>query len=312
MTAMDQDQSALLVATLRDVLSGPAGDVDDKLADLGWAEVVAADSATATTLLFTEQGRALAATALLDGIVLDALEVAADAVCYPTVATGATPSATAQGVSGVLLRRPLPGTTVAVPVAGAGGTLVALVPAESLEVTLMRTFDPSLTWYAATGPAPAALRPAPKWPAAVAAAHRALSAELIGTAGEVLRLAVEHTSSRTQFGAPIAAFQAVRHRLADAHVAIAAAQALLDAAFVDGTPTSAAAAKAQAGRAHEQTSTHALQVCGAMGSSLEHPLHRFVSRGTVLDALLGGWAEQVGELGRMVLRTGATPLLIDV
>jgi alkylation response protein AidB-like acyl-CoA dehydrogenase len=143
-------------------------------------------------------------------------------------------------------------------------------------------------------------------------AHRALAAELIGTAGEVLRLAVEHTSTRSQFGAPIAAFQAVRHRLADAHVAIAAAQALLDAAFVAGDDATARAAKAQAGRAHEQASAHALQVCGAIGSSLEHPLHTFVSRGVVLDALLGGWAQQVDALGHGVLTTGTTPLLIDV
>jgi hypothetical protein len=49
-----------------------------------------------------------------------------------------------------------------------------------------------------------------------------------------------------------------------------------------------------------------------MGSSLEHPLHTFVSRGVVLDALLGGWAEQVATIGRQVLTTGTTPLLIDV
>jgi alkylation response protein AidB-like acyl-CoA dehydrogenase len=168
-----------------------------------------------------------------------------------------------------------------------------------------------LTWSAVTGPG-ASSPAAASWDDGLAAAHRALAAELIGTAGEVLRLAVEHTSSRTQFGAPIAAFQAVRHRLADAHVAITAARSLLEAAFAAGSAPLARAAKAQAGRAHELASGHALQVCGAMGSSLEHPLHRFVSRGVVLDALLGGWAEQVTSLGREVLATGTTPLLIDV
>jgi hypothetical protein len=49
-----------------------------------------------------------------------------------------------------------------------------------------------------------------------------------------------------------------------------------------------------------------------MGSSLEHPLHTFVRRGVVLDALLGGWTEQVTALGRDVLTSGTTPLLIDV
>lgn len=302
---MDPEQSSLLAATLRDVLSRP-DDVDVQLAELGWDDVVAEDPAAATTLLFTEQGRALAATALLDRVVLDALGVTADAVCYPLPADGTTPSSTAAAVRGLVLRAPRAGATVAVPLAD--GT-VGLV--EGLAAVPLRTFDPTLPWCEVSGPAPRAGVPG-DWPGAVAAAHRALAAELVGTAGEVLRLAVQHTSTRTQFGAPIAAFQAVRHRLADGHVALTAAQALVEASFADGTPLSAAAAKAQAGRAHELASAHALQVCGAMGSSLEHPLHRFVARGTVLDALLGGWDHHVHELGRMVVSTGTTPVLIEV
>lgn len=306
MTAMDAEQTALLSATLRDVLSGPGDAVDAQLVELGWEDVVAADPSAATQLLFTEQGRALAVTALLDRVVLDALGVSADAVAYPR--TGDAPTSGAEGVTGLLLRPPVPGSTVAVPLAAGQ---VALVPAESLSAQPMRTFDPSLTWHEVTGSVPSATVSG-DWPAAVAAAHRALAAELVGVAGEVLRLAVEHTSTRTQFGAPIAAFQAVRHRLAEAHVAVAAAQALLEGAVAEGSADSARAAKAQAGRAHEQASAHALQVCGAMGSSHEHPLHTFVSRGAVLDALLGGWTAQVRTLGRQVLTSGATPLLIEV
>ena len=123
--------------------------------------------------------------------------------------------------------------------------------------------------------------------AAVTAAHRALAAEITGTAERALDLAVEHTSSRRQFNAPIAAFQAVRHRLAaDGYVAIAAARALLAASFgdVSGPPAvaAAAAAKARAGRAHQTVTTAAVQVCGAMGATLEHPLHQYVNRGAVL------------------------------
>jgi hypothetical protein len=298
---MDQEQAALLTRTLREVLSS-SSDVDAQLADLGWDEVVAGDPAAATILLFTEHGRALAITDLLDRAVVEALGVTGDSVCYP--ATGDTPSSDGSGTRGVLLHAPAPGSQVVVPLSD--GT-IGVVAADDLTVTPLRTFDPTVTWHTATGPAARPCDSAP-WDQAVAVAHRALAAELIGTAGEVLRLGVD----RTQFGAPIAAFQAVRHRLADAHVAIAAAQALLDAAFVAGDAATARAAKAQAGRAQEQASGHALQVCGAIGSSLEHPLHTFVSRGVVLDALLGGWAQQVDALGHGVLTTGATPLLIDV
>ena len=156
----------------------------------------------------------------------------------------------------------------------------------------------------------------------MAAAHRALAAEIIGVAERALGLAVEHTSTRRQFNAPIAAFQAVRHRLADSYVAIAAARALLAASFGDGSqsPTvaavAAAAAKARAGRAHQTVSASAVQVCGAMGATLEHPLHRYVNAGAVLDGLLGSSAELTVELGAMIRATvisgGDIPLLVDV
>jgi len=145
---------------------------------------------------------------------------------------------------------------------------------------------------------------------------RALAAEIIGVAERALDLAVEHTSSRRQFNAPIAAFQAVRHRLADAYVAIAAARALLDASFADGSGAAAIAAKARAGRAHQLVSACAVQVCGAMGATFEHPLHRYVNRGAVLDGLLGSSAELTLALGALVrasVRSGGDiPLLVEV
>jgi hypothetical protein len=315
-TRMDAEQRGLLATTLREVLGGPAADVDAVLDGLGWQEVVADDPATATTLLFTEHGRALATTALLDRVVLDALHPdlpgPAALVCHAALGSGSATSSTPTRTDGILLRRPEPGDQVLVPTTVDGVPHVGVVAAEQLTATALRTFDPSLSWWAVAGPPPAATAPAPSWPAALAAGRRALAAELVGLAGEVLRLAVEHTSTRQQFGAPIAAFQAVRHRLADAHVAVTAAGTLLDAAFDDGTPVSAGAAKAHAGRAHDVASANALQVCGAMGSSLEHPLHRFVARGVVLDALLGSSADLRRELGALVRTTGQTPRLVEV
>lgn len=312
---MDAEQSTLLGATLKKVLSGPISDVEALLTELGWDEVVAEDAATATTLLFTEHGRALAGTSLLDRVVLDVLRPdlsgPADAVCYPALGAGGRP-VSGPAVHGIVLAAPLPGSRVVVPVHTAGGTRVVVVDAEQLEVAPLRTLDDSLSWCSASLDAVPVPDPAPSWDAAVAAGQRALAAELVGVASEVLRLAVEHTSTRHQFGAPIAAFQAVRHRLADAHVAATGARALLEAAFTDGTPTSAATAKAMAGRAHETASANALQVCGAMGSSLEHPLHRFVNRGMLLDMLLGSTRELQQQLGEMVRSTGRTPRLVEV
>jgi hypothetical protein len=328
---MDTEEIELLTGSLREVLAGAGGDVPRHLRELGWDDVAAADPAAATTLLFTEKGRALSAAALLDEAVLPLLRTelpagllgGADVVCYPYPGAGAGaaagPSSTPLGVTGILLRRPGPDERLVIPVGDADGVSLAVAPASAFTVTPLPSLDQEAGWYTVSGPTPPARYDGDAWVSAVAAARRALAAEIIGTAERALELAVEHTSSRRQFNAPIAAFQAVRHRLADGYVAIAAARALLAASSgeVSGSPTvAAAAAKARAGRAHQTVSAAAVQVCGAMGATLEHPLHRFVNRGAVLDGLLGSSAELTAELGSMVRATvtsgGEIPLLVEV
>ncbi|GAB3840790.1 acyl-CoA dehydrogenase family protein [Dactylosporangium cerinum] len=48
--------------------------------------------------------------------------------------------------------------------------------------------------------------------------HAALAAESVGVARAALRFTVEHLRTRSQFGVPLATFQALRHRVADLHV----------------------------------------------------------------------------------------------
>jgi hypothetical protein len=328
---VDAEEIDLLTGSLRSVFAGTDAGVAARLRELGWDEVAAADPAAATTLLFTEKGRALSAAALLDDAVLPLLRAGlpasppggADLVCYPYPGAGggsaAGPSSTPLGVTGILLRRPGPDEGLVIPVADDGGVSLAIGPARAFTVTPLSSLDHEAGWYAVSGPTPAMRYDGGVWAGAVAAARRALAAEIIGTAERALELAVEHTSARRQFNAPIAAFQAVRHRLADAHVAIAAARALLAASFGDVSGSgavAAAAAKARAGRAHQTVSAAAVQVCGAMGATLEHPIHRYVNRGAVLDGLLGSSAELTAELGAMVRATvtagGEIPLLVEV
>ena len=323
---MDAEEIDLLTGSLREVFACAAADVPRQLRELGWDDVAAADPAAATTLLFTEKGRALSTATLLDEAVLPLLSVhlpggpvgGADLLCYPYPGSGTRPSSTPLGTTGVLLRRPEPDERLLIPVADADGVTLAVAAAGEFTVTPLSSLDPAAGWYAVAGPTPAARSDGSAWAAAVAAAQRALAAEIIGVAERALGLAVEHTSTRRQFNAPIAAFQAVRHRLADAYVAIAAARALLAASFDDSQPPAiaAAAAKARAGRAHQTVSASAVQVCGAIGATLEHPLHRYVNAGAVLDALLGSSAELTVELGAMVRATvasgGEIPLLVDV
>jgi hypothetical protein len=329
---VDTEEIELLAGSLRAVFAQGAGeDISRQLRELGWDEVAAADPAAATTLLFTEKGRALSPAALLDDVVLPLLRAGlpgtllggADLVCYPYPGSGAVspagPSSTPLGVTGILLRRPRPDERLVIPVAEPGGVSLAVAPASAVTVTPLPSLDPEAGWYAVAGPVPLARYDGAAWAIAVAAAHRALAAEITGTAERALELAVEHTSSRRQFNAPIAAFQAVRHRLADGYVAIAAARALLAASFGDVSgpaAVAAAAAKARAGRAHQTVSTAAVQVCGAMGATLEHPLHQYVNRGAVLDGLLGSSGELTAELGSVLRATvggdGELPLLVKV
>jgi alkylation response protein AidB-like acyl-CoA dehydrogenase len=338
---VDTEEIGLLTGSLRELfaaaadISGDAvADVSRRLTELGWDDVAAEHPAAAATLLFTEKGRALSAAALLDGAVLPLLAAGlpggtdlpndTSAVCYPSPGAGSRPSSTAATTTGILLRRPGPDERIVIPVADADGVSLAVATAGDFTVTPLPSLDLEIDWYTVTGPTPPDRHDAAGWPAAVAAAHRALAAEIIGVAERALELAVEHTSTRRQFNAPIAAFQAVRHRLADGYVAIAAARALLDAAFTSSAAAAspefaavaAAAAKARAGRAHELVSASAVQVCGAMGATLEHPLHRYVNRGAVLDGLLGSSAELTAELGSLVRATvasgGQIPLLIEV
>jgi Acyl-CoA dehydrogenase, C-terminal domain len=326
---MDAEEIDLLAGSLRAVFAQDGADVSRQLRELGWDEVAAADPAAATTLLFTEKGRALSPAVLLDDAVLPLLRAglpgtppgSADLVCYPYPGSGAGspagPSSTPLGVTGILLRRPRPDERLVIPVAEPGGVSLAVAPASAFTVTPLPSLDPAADWYAVTGPVPAERCAGDAWLTSVTAAHRALAAEITGTAERALELAVEHTSLRRQFNAPIAAFQAVRHRLADGYVAIAAARALLAASFGDvAGPPAAAAAKARAGRAHQTVSTAAVQVCGAMGATLEHPLHQYVNRGTVLDGLLGSSDELTAELGSVLRATVAAdaelPLLVKV
>jgi hypothetical protein len=314
---MDRENDALLAASIREVLAGPGEDVGKLLDELGWADAVAADPAAATAILFREQGRALARTSLLDRVVIAELQPEIpgriDAVCYPLPAAGDQPRDSGSGTSGVLLARPDPSASVlCVFVSPPGRYELGLVKAGELQLVELSSIDDELQWFSVQGEDPPQLVPTQRWPGAVAAAHRALAAEILGTGSEVLRLAVEHTSARKQYGAPIAAFQSVRHRLAEAQVHLTGAQALLDSAFIEGSPFAAAAAKAAAGRAHDRASSAAVQVCGAIGASLEHPLHRFVNRGIAVDGLLGSHRELAARLGSHVLETGETPLLVEV
>jgi hypothetical protein len=199
-----------------------------------------------------------------------------------------------------LLLGPLDDVTELVTIDGAGD--VGILAAESISARPIRGFDPGSGWLSVDVIDP--VRPLPVGDAgqrAVAAARRALSAEIIGICTAALDSAVAHTTSRIQYGRQLATFQAVRHRLAESYVAVEAARAALAAAWADGGVWSAQLAKLRAGQAQAEVMRHAVQVFGAIGLSQEHELHRRVTRAAALDLLLGGHSAQADEVGAALL-----------
>lgn len=100
------------------------------------------------------------------------------------------------------------------------------------------------------------------------------AAQLAGLGDRLLAVTVEYAKTRQQFGKPIGEFQAVKHHLASAYVALEHARPLLyGAALAYGSPSFArdvSAAKAATSDASYFASRIALQVHGAIGYTDEY------------------------------------------
>jgi len=140
-------------------------------------------------------------------------------------------------------------------------------------------------------------------------ARRAVAWWLIGSARAMLALARRHALDRVQFGRPIAAFQAVRHRLAETLVAIEGAEATLLLPGDDNPDLTALLAKAAAGKAALTAARHCQQVLGGIGFTEEHELHHHVKRALVLDGLLGSSRELTRRAGAGLRARGSAPRL---
>ncbi|HZT65007.1 MAG TPA: acyl-CoA dehydrogenase family protein [Acidimicrobiales bacterium] len=119
------------------------------------------------------------------------------------------------------------------------------------------------------------------------------AAQLIGVGQAMLDLTVDYVKERRQFGVPVGSFQAVKHRLADAHKALAFARpAVLRAAWsvASSAPTTGrdvALAKAMASEAADHTGRACLQCHGAIGYTVEYDLHLFLKRAWALSRAWG-------------------------
>jgi alkylation response protein AidB-like acyl-CoA dehydrogenase len=98
---------------------------------------------------------------------------------------------------------------------------------------------------------------------------------------------VAYVKQRTQFGVPIGSFQAVKHQLADAKIALEFARPLLYGAALSMTPADVAAAKVTACEAAYKTARTALQLHGAVGYTAEYDLSLWLTKARALRTAWG-------------------------
>jgi acyl-CoA dehydrogenase len=121
----------------------------------------------------------------------------------------------------------------------------------------------------------------------------ALSCENTGVADALLETTVDYVKTRQQFGRPVGSFQAVKHRLADALLALERARSAsrYAAAVYDENPSDASLAIAVAGAvctdAAVLVASEAIQLHGGIGFTWEHPAHSYYRRVMGNEALQG-------------------------
>jgi hypothetical protein len=126
----------------------------------------------------------------------------------------------------------------------------------------------------------------------------ALAAEAAGLIQAAIDSTVAHLSARLQFGRPLGTFQALRHRLAECAVLAGGVKWLALKAASTGDAGDAALAAFHAQDSATRVAYDLHQMLGAMGMTLEHPLHLWTYRLKALLSELGGRGGQANAVGR--------------
>ena len=131
----------------------------------------------------------------------------------------------------------------------------------------------------------------------------ATAAQLIGAGQAMLDMSVAYAKQRSQFGRIIGSYQAIKHKLADVHIALEMAQPLVYGAalsLADDSPDTArdvSAAKAAASDAALLAARASLQTHGAIGFTAEHDLSLWLLR---VQALWSAWGDPSSHRRRVL------------
>ncbi len=136
----------------------------------------------------------------------------------------------------------------------------------------------------------------------------ATAAQLIGAGQAMLNTAVDYAKQRTQFGRVIGGYQAIKHKLADVHIALELARPLVYGAALTladsaagplhaDTARDVSAAKVAASDAALLAAHSALQTHGAIGFTSECDLSLWLLR---VQALRPAWGDATAHRRRVL------------
>lgn len=143
-------------------------------------------------------------------------------------------------------------------------------------------------------------------------ANAALCSLMLGCCEAALEQTAEYSKTRKQFDQPIAMFQAVSHRQADAYIDTQALRlTALEVAWRIAAGREAdeavAIAKHFAAEAGYRVTFAAQHIHGGIGVDREYPVHRYYVHARHLELALGGSTHHLRRLGRMLAAPGAEP-----
>lgn len=324
---MDADELQLLNETLLGLAASErAMELTAALDAFGWRDVLAAHPEEAISALFDAQGRTGTWSAALHDVL--AADVGIFGVTCPVSVVlprpgRARPGARHDGmvaVDGILLGPRDKATTLVVAEgSGPGRTLaIAMEPAD-LQIERRQGLDPGVGAYAVSGTTGRMTvlaegeRAEGWWATAQARGRLALCSQIVAALSVMIEQARSHVSGRSQFGRLVGTFQAVRHKLVEAHVATTAARCATATAWEsDDLPLAAATAKVVTGKAVGVTAAHTQQLLAGVGFTAAHPFHRFMKRAVVLERMLGSGVELAPELGRQLMNRHEAPRLVQL
>jgi alkylation response protein AidB-like acyl-CoA dehydrogenase len=141
-------------------------------------------------------------------------------------------------------------------------------------------------------------------------ANAALCNLALGVCEAALELTAEYSKTRKQFDQPIAMFQSVSHREADAYidtqsVRLSALEVAWRISVGRDASEAVAIAKHFASDAGYRVTFSAQHIHGGVGVDREYPVHRYYVYARHLELMLGGSTHHMRRLGRLIASSAA-------